>query len=155
MSSDRPWRRLTRTEQEQRIAAARVVSAQRRDPTLTLSAAAEREGLSAQLVLRYFGRWYRRDPAGQLQPLPRDDEPFLMTVYSTRGIVEIEAPDSDSRSLIGQHTAAVWSFRDTGATQQLAPFHGRRVGGVTLETDPDRLLPLVWNGPDYLEIYNV
>ncbi len=77
-----------------------------------------------------------------------------MNVYSTRGVVEVEAPDSDARSLIGRHTAAVWQFRDTGDTAQLAPFTGRRVGGATLETDPNRLLPMVWSGPDFLEIYS-
>ncbi len=153
MSSDRPWQRLTRTEQEQRIAAARVVSAQRRDPTLTLSAAAEREGLSPQLVLRYFGRWYRRDPAGQLQPLPRDDEPFLMTVFSTRGVVEVEAPDSDARSLIGRHTATAYRLAE-GEPVDVSSFHGVRIGGTTLETDPDRLITMIWNGPDFLEIYS-
>lgn len=155
MTGDRPWQRLTRRQQDARIRAARVVSAQRRDPTLPLPAAAAQEGLSPQTVLTYFGRWYRRDPDGQLRPLPRDTESFLMTVHSTRGIVDVDVPDSDSRALIGQHTAAVWVFRDTGNTGQLAPFHGRRVAGVTLETDPDRLLRLVWNGPDYLEIYSV
>jgi hypothetical protein len=151
---DRPWLRLTRRENEKRIAAARVVAAQRRDPDLSLQAAAAREGLRPATVLRYFGRWYRRDSTGSLQPLPSDREPFLMNVYSTRGIVEVEVPDSDSRSLIGQHTSAVWRYRDTGEAFQLDAFRRRRVAGVTLETDPYRLLPLLMSGPDFLEIYS-
>src|SRR5215207_2643681 len=146
---DRPWQRLTRRENEQRIKAARVVAAQRRDPELSLRAAAAREGLRPATVLRYFGRWYQQDATGALRPLPSDREPFLMNVYSTRGIVEVEAPDSDTRSLIGQHTSAVWRYRDTGDTAELDRFRLRRVAGVTLETDPDRVLQLVMNGPDF------
>jgi hypothetical protein len=153
--ADRPWLRLTRRENEQRIAAARVVAAQRRGPDLSLKAAAAREGLTPAAVLRYFGRWYARDPTGSLEPLPSDREPFLMNVYSTRGIVEVEIPDSDSRSLIGQHTSAVWRYRDTGDTSGLDLFRRRRVAGVTLETDPDRLLRLLLTGPDFLEIYSI
>jgi hypothetical protein len=151
---DKPWLRLTRRQNEQRIAAARVIAAQRRDPELSLKAAAAREGVTPATVLRYFGRWYRRDPTGSLQPLPSDREPFLMNVYSTRGIVEVEVPDSDSRSLIGQHTSAVWRYRDTGETGDLDAFRQRRVAGVRLETDPDRLLRLLMTGPDFLEIYS-
>jgi len=151
---DRPWLRLTRRENEQRIAAARVVAAQRRDPELSLAAAAAHEGLTPKTVLRHFGRWYRRDPTGSLQPLPSDREPFLMNVYSTRGIVEVEVPDNDSRSLIGQHTSAVWRYRDTGDTGDLDRFRRLRVAGVRLETNPDRLLRLLMTGPDFLEIYN-
>ena len=151
--SDTPWRHLSNRQQERRILAARVVSAQRADPDLSLAAAAQREGLSPQAVLVYFGRWYQRDGDGELRPLPYDTEAFLMNVYSTRGAVEVGAPDSDSRTIIGRHTAAVWQFRDTGDTAQLAPFTGRWVAGVRLETDPDRLLAMVWTGPDFLELY--
>jgi len=152
--SDTPWRHLSNRQQERRILAARVVSAQRADPDLSLAAAAQREGLSPQAVLVYFGRWYQRDGDGELRPLLYDAEAFLMNVYSTRGVVEVEAPDSDARSIIGRHTAAVWQFRDTGDTAQLAPFARWRVGGVTLETDPSRLLDMVWTGPDFLELYS-
>lgn len=151
--SDKPWRRLSRNQQESRISAARVVSAQRADPGLSLQAAARREGIFPGTVLAYFGRWYQRDGRGGMRPAPFDAEPFLMNVYSTRGVVEVEAPDSDARSLIGRHTAAVLEFRDTGRSAQLAPFAGQRVAGAVLETDPDRLLPLIWSGPDFLELY--
>ena len=151
--ADRPWLRLTRRENEQRITAARVVAAQRRDPELSLRDAAAHEGLRPATVLRYFGRWYQPDPTGSLRPLPVDREPFLMNVYSTRGIVEVEVPDSDSRTLIGHHTSAVWRYRDTGDTAQLDAFRGLRVAGVRLETNPDRLLRLLMTGPDFLEIY--
>jgi hypothetical protein len=77
-----------------------------------------------------------------------------MNVYSSRGIVEVEVPDSDGRSLIGQHTSAVWRYRDTGDTVELDAFRGWRVAGVRLETDPDRLLRLLMTGPDFLEIYS-
>jgi hypothetical protein len=151
--SDKPWQRLSQSQQETRIKAARVVSAQRLNPNLSLNAAARRERISPQSVLKYFGRWYQRDPNGTLHPLPYDTEPFLMNVYSTRGVVEVEVPDSDARSLVGRHTAAVLQFRDTGSTAQLGQFTGRRVGDVTLETDPKRLLAMVFSGPDFLELY--
>jgi hypothetical protein len=153
--SDKPWLRLSRHQQESRNKAARVVSAQRADPGLSLGAAARREGIFPDTVLTNFGRWYTRDSSGQLRPVARDEEPFLMPVYSTRGIVDVEVPDSDARSLVGRHMGAVLEFRDTGRTAQLAPFTGQRVGGATLETDPDRLLPLVWQGPDFLELYRI
>src|SRR5689334_774966 len=107
---DRPWRRFSRTENERRILAARVVAAQRRDPFLGLQAAAAQEGIDPDLVLYFFGHsyWYGAD--GEWYPEAYDNEPFLMNVYSTRGIVEVEAPDSDARTLIGRHTSAVWRY---------------------------------------------
>jgi hypothetical protein len=150
-----PARRPSRRELQARLRAARVVSAQRRDPGLSLSAAAAREGVAPRTVRRYFGRWYRRGARGMQRPAAFDDEPFDMNVYSTRGVVTVATASSDDRALIGQHTAAIWQYRDTGNVSQLARFRGQHVAGVILETDPERLLRMVWTGPDYLEIYNI
>jgi hypothetical protein len=58
--------------------------------------------------------------------------------------------------VIGAHHAAVGSFLRPGGGDPsvLAPFEGRRVAGVELETDPDRLVEYWRQGQlDFLEIY--
>jgi hypothetical protein len=149
------WERLSVSKQESRIRAAKAVGAQRRDPSLSLAAAARREGTTPDTVLRYFGAYYTYDSIGSMRPAAWDAERFAMNIYSTRGILEAIAQDSSERSLAGRHTAAVNYFGDTGATHQLSDFTDATVGGQRLETDPDRLLiMLARDRIDFLDIYS-
>jgi hypothetical protein len=66
-----------------------------------------------------------------------DREPVIMQVLSMeRGATYVATRGSRARSVLAQHSAAVDHFLRTGDTSRLDGLAGRRVGGVTLETDP-------------------
>jgi hypothetical protein len=67
-----------------------------------------------------------------------DREPVVMQVLTReRGSVLMVVRGSRKRSLVGRHNAAVAHFKRTGDTRWLDALEGQRVGGLTLETDPD------------------
>ena len=53
---------------------------------------------------------------------------------------------SKQAQLASEHLVAVGRFTRTGDTEWLKPFVGKRVGGVELLTDPDRLHELAGAG---------
>jgi hypothetical protein len=62
------------------------------------------------------------------------------------GYVPVVVRPSKQRQLASQHLIAVGRFLRTGNTEPLKPFVGKRVGGVELLTDPDRLHELAGAG---------
>lgn len=126
-----------------------------RSEDLPLTTAARRAHTDPRTVRRHFAPALRKDPRGRW--LARGDrESFDMLVVSTGGVVERRTRGSRTRSLIGAHHAAVGRFLrpDGGDASVLQPFAGKRVAGVDLETDPDRLVEYWRTGQlDFLEIY--
>jgi hypothetical protein len=149
-------RRLTAAQAEARIRAAHAVSLQRADPYLSLTAAADRAGTTSGTVRRYFPRTYTRKGTGRWQVAASDREPFTMTVLSVEeGPVARTIRGSRQRSMVGGHFNAVRVFLSPGGDPDaLDPYVGRKVAGLTLQTDPDELVEL-WRGGqlDFLEIY--
>jgi hypothetical protein len=62
-----------------------------------------------------------------------------MAVYGYHGRVDVDVPTRRAASLVGSHFNAVGRFLATGDPSYLDPFIGRRVGGVELLTDPNRI----------------
>lgn len=60
-------------------------------------------------------------------------------VLSFDGYVPVVVRSLKQRQLASQHLIAVGRFLRTGDTKLLKPFVGKRVGGVELLTDPERL----------------
>ena len=60
-------------------------------------------------------------------------------VLSFEGYVSVTVRSSKQAKLASRHLIAVSRFLRTGGTELLKPFVGKRVGGVELLTDPDRL----------------
>ena len=85
-----------------------------------------------------------------------DDETYLMRIVSTEGIVEREVRGSRARSRVAAHHDVVERFISArgGDVSTLRPFRGERIGGVELETDPERLVALAQSAElAFLEIY--
>ena len=126
---------LSPKAQGQRSSSLRVLSAMREDPSLSLSAAARREGVAPETVRRHaepglerHGRRWRATPADRLyRP---------MVVYSNGEIVEVDVRGSRKASELGAYHSAVGLFLATGDENALRRFEERRVGGVPYETDP-------------------
>ena len=144
---------LTPIQHQRRVQAAAVVSAMRDDPTLSLRRAANREGLRPEMVVQYARDALERSGA-RWTVTPADRMPFLMRISSTDGVVERMVRGSRSRTVIGRHHNAIGQYLATGDTTVLEPFVGRRVAGVTLETDPGRLEEQFMRAElEFLEIY--
>ncbi len=79
-----------------------------------------------------------------------------MIVASTGGVEIRPISGSHDRSEIGAHHNAIGRFLSPGGGDPavLAPFQGKHVGGVELETDPGAIVELWRQGElNYLEIY--
>ena len=50
-----------------------------------------------------------------------------MTAMTIRGAIDLELPDYETASLVGQHNAAVKAFMGTNDVSHLRPFEGRTV----------------------------
>ena len=120
---------------------------------MSLSRAARQAGTTVATVRRYFGPAVRRR-RGRLRVARSDEVSFTMRVMTTDGIQLVDVKGSTDRGVIGAHHNAAAEFLDTGNTDALADFEGVTVGGVELETDPDRLIEAWRAGQfDFLEIY--
>ena len=120
---------------------------------MSASRAARQAGTTVSTMRAYFGPTVRRR-RGRLRVAASDEVSFTMRVMTTDGIQVVEVKGSTDRSLVGAHHNAVAEFLDTGNTEPLAVFSGVTVGGVGLETDPDRLIEAWRAGQfDFLEIY--
>jgi hypothetical protein len=104
----------------------------------------QREGVrvSRYSVRRYFGHDLERGPGGFSVPT-RSDRSYHGDLYviSTEGVVARPVRGSEARTLISEHANAVGQYlsgRDPDG-EGLHRFRGRRVAGVELETDLDRL----------------
>jgi hypothetical protein len=60
-----------------------------------------------------------------------------LSVLSVDGVVDINTRGSRVRSLVGRHWNAIRRFGVTGDVSVLAPFKGKRAGGVELASNPD------------------
>ena len=65
-----------------------------------------------------------------------------MSVLGFDGFEPVVVRSSKQAQLASEHLIAVGRFLRTGDTEWLKPFVGKRVGGVELLTDPDRLREL-------------
>ncbi len=62
-----------------------------------------------------------------------------LSVLGFDGYESVVVRSSKQAHLAADHLVAVGRFLRTGDTEWLKPFIGKRVGGVELLTDPDRL----------------
>jgi AraC-like DNA-binding protein len=121
----------------------------------SLRAASREAGTTPRTVKRVFGRALERQPNGRYVA-HGDREPFVMRIISDDVVVERVVRGDRRRSIVGRHHNAVAKALgpDGGNPAVLAPFVHRRVAGVQLGADLDRLAELWRQGElDFLEIY--
>jgi hypothetical protein len=143
--------------------AAEVVSeARRTGQTIAETVEAfRRRGLPASRygVGRYFAQDVERGRGGFLVAKPADRSYHGdLLIISTEGVVRRPVRGSRARTLAAAHAAAnaVYLRGDDPGGEGLRRFHGRRVAGVELETDLDRLDLLQDSGQlDDFELYAV
>jgi hypothetical protein len=133
---------------------------QRRDaPAYDEVDRAQQKGLriSRDSLRRYFGHDLERRPDGRIYA-KKSDRSYHgdMRIVSTEGLVERPVRGSNVRRRVSEHANAVQRYLhgDDPEGHGLVRFEGKRVGGVELETNLDRLDRLQRSGEvDFLDLY--
>jgi hypothetical protein len=126
---------LTSDEKEDRHGAFDAIH-EMREFDYSLAESARRVGTTPGTVRRYAGDILEKDGA-RYQATPSDRSYQRMALLSTEGLRDVDTRGSRVRSLVATHWNAIGRFAATGDVAVLAPFEGKRVGGVELATNPD------------------
>jgi hypothetical protein len=105
----------------------------------SLSRATRALHTTPRTVRKHFGTQLLRLPSGRYSATSRDTLRRDLNVLSYDGYVPVTVRSSKQSQLASQHLIGVGRFLRNGDMQWLKPFIGRRVGGVELLTNPDRL----------------
>ena len=103
------------------------------------SRSARMAGTTPRTVVRYVGGALRRGRGGRYIARPTDRLARPVRVLTTEGPKDLVLRGSRVTSTIARHWNAIHRFLGTGDSEPLEPFHGKRVAGYTLETDPDAI----------------
>lgn len=125
-----------RTHSRQRSLA---VLARMRSHGESLSRAALNERTTPRSVRKDVGNQLTRGPTGRYIATSGDTLRRDLNVLGFDGYEPVVVRSSKQAHLAAEHLVAVGRFLRTGDTEWLKPFTGKRVGGVELLTDPDRL----------------
>jgi hypothetical protein len=105
----------------------------------SLSRAARLEHTRARTVRKFIAKQLTRGPTGRYVATSGDTLRRDLNVLGFDGYEAVVVRSSKQTHLASEHLIAVGRFLRTGDTESLKPFTGKRVGGVELLTDPDRL----------------
>jgi hypothetical protein len=132
---------MTKPERFQSPARLRALSllARMRSRGESLSQAARLEHTTPRTVRKLLGKQFKRGTSGRYSATRGDTLRRDLSVLGSEGYVPVEVRSSNQAHLASQHLIAVGKFLRTGDTEVLKPFVGKRVGGVELLTDTERL----------------
>jgi hypothetical protein len=120
----------------------------------SLSRAAREVGTTPRTVRRYADDALERSSAGRFKARRGDRLLRVMSVLSTDGHVTVVVRGSGAASIVAEHANAVRRYLG-GDTDALDRFAGKRVAGLTLETDPDAIEAFALAGElDFEDIYD-
>jgi hypothetical protein len=105
----------------------------------SLSQAARLQHTTPRTVLRIIPKQFKRSSSGHYTAKQRDTLRRDLTVLGFDGYVPVVVRSSKQAQLASAHLVAVNRYLRTGDKEWLKPFIGKRVGGVELLTDEDRL----------------
>ena len=128
-------RRLNNSARRRALA----VLARMRSRGESLSEAAPHEHTTPQTVRRIIPKQFKRGSSGRYTATRSDTLRRDLTVLGFDGYVPVVVRSSNQAHLASAHLIAVNRFLRTGDEEWLKPFIGKRVGGVELLTDPDRI----------------
>lgn len=131
--SQRDLEALPGRAREVREGALRAVSIARADG-VDVETAARLAGVSPAAV-----RFYAGDALSGPNPSAADRLFRPMRLYSDGQTVDVDVRGSRVASVLADHHNAVRAYLTKGDVKPLRRFDGKRVGGRTLETDPDVL----------------
>jgi len=131
-------KKVRRLHQLARQRALAVLARMRRGEPLTQ--AARLEHTTPRTVLKFIGKQLTRGPTEAYVATSGDTLRRDLNVLGFDGYEPVTVHSSKQAHLASEHLIAVGRFlRPPGDPELLKPFVGKRVGGVELLTDPDRL----------------
>jgi hypothetical protein len=116
-----------------------AVLARMRSRAESLSQAARNERTTPGTVRKIVGKQLKRSASGQYRATRGDTLRRDLNVLGVDGYEPVVVRSSKQAHLAAEHLVAVGRFLRTGDTEWLKPFVGKRIGGIELLTDPDRL----------------
>lgn len=116
-----------------------AVLARMRSRGESLSQAARNERTTPRTVRQEVGNQLTRGPTGRYVVTSGDTLRRDLNVLGFDGYEPVVVRSSKQAHLAAEHLVAVGRFLRTGDAEWLKPFVERRVGGVELLTNPDRL----------------
>ena len=116
-----------------------AVLARMRSRGESLSQAASLEHTTARSVRQEVGKQLKRGPSGRYVATAGDTIRRDLNVLGFDGYEPVATRSWKQAQLAAEHLVAVGRFLRTGDTEWLKPFIGKRVGGIELLTDPDRI----------------
>lgn len=123
-----------------------AVLARMRNRGESLAHAAWAEHTTPQTVRKTVGKQLKRGLSGRYTVTRSDTLRRDLSVLSFEGYVPVSVRSSKQAQVASAHLIAVNRFLRDGDAEWLKPFIGKRVGGVELLTDPDRLRELAEAG---------
>lgn len=105
----------------------------------SLSQAARNEHTTLRSVRKVVGKQLKQDASGHYRATRGDTLRRDLNVLGFSGYEPVVTHSSKQAHLAADHLVAVGRFLRTGDIEWLKPFVGKRVGGMELLTDPDRL----------------
>jgi len=127
-----------------------AVLARMRSRGESLSQAARLEHTTARTVRKFVGKQLRRRASGHYSATRSDTLRRDLTVLGFDGFQPVVARSWKQAQLASEHLIAVNRFQRTGDPEWLKPFVGKRVGGVELLTDAERIL--VFSDADLIKL---
>lgn len=116
-----------------------AVLARMRSQGESLSGAARLEHTTTRTVLSVIPKQFRRVSSGRYTATRSDTLRRDLRVLGYEGYEPAVVRSWKQAQLASAHLSAVNRFLRTGDNNWLKPFFGKRVGGVELLTDPERL----------------
>lgn len=116
-----------------------AVLARMRSRGESLSQAARNEHTTLRSVRKVVGKQLKRDASRHYHATRGDTLRRDLNVLGFDGYEPVVVRSSKQAHLAADHLVAVGRFLRTGDAEWLKPFVGKRVGGVELLTDHDRL----------------
>ena len=116
-----------------------AVLARMRSRGESLTQAAHFEHTTVPVVRKYVGKQIRRGASGRYSATSADTFRRDLNVLGFDGYEPVVVRSSKQAQLASSHLVAANRFLRTGDKEWLKPFIGKRVGGVELLTDPDRI----------------
>ena len=116
-----------------------AVLARMRSRGESLSQATRLEHTTLRTVRKVVGKQLKRGTSGRYSATRSDTLRRDLNVLGFDGYESVVVRSSKQAHLAAEHLVAVGRFLRTGDAEWLKPFVGKRLGGVELLTDPDRL----------------
>ena len=122
---------------------------------VSLAEAANSEGVSQRTILKYVGSALRQDHAGgRIRAVPRDRFTRHLQIPGPDGPIQITVKGNKEATELAAYVTARAAFLRSGDESALRRFHGKKVGGHILVTDPKLLTAQAEQGESFDQLYS-